>query len=146
MDYLKREDVPLMDIRPVILLLVANGCTHSRAYLKTSEPSATREDHDGYTCHANIDKSRMLASADYVSSRGERYCSQSSHMRPNLMIAYFAYVRMRTNRVVTVSTIDTVNTASQACEYGSKILGEIPGGGGRPRKFGERLLVPVGRP
>ena len=62
------------------------------------------------------------------------------------MIAYFAYVRTRTNRVATVSTIDIVDTASQTREYGSKILGEIPGGGGRPRKFCERLPVPVGRP
>lgn len=84
--------------------------------------------------HAKINKSRLLASAD-VPLDGERYCPQSSHLRPNLSIAYFVCVRTRIGRVVTVSVIDIVNTASQSREYGSTRLEARPGGSGRPGRF-----------
>ena len=50
-------------------------------------------------------------------------------------MVYFLYVRMKTNRVITVSVTDIVNTASQTRMYESKKLGVIPGGGGRPGRF-----------
>ena len=76
--------------------------------------------------------------------RWGRYCLQSSHLRPNLLIVYFVYVRTSTIRVVTVSVTDTVSVASQNREYGSTKLGVIPGGGGRPGRSARETSCPGG--
>lgn len=72
----------------------------------------------------------------------KRYRSQSSHLRPNLLRAYFVYVRIRTIKVVTASVIDIVSVASHAREYGSTKLGVIPGGGGRPGRSAREASCP----